>query len=590
MQPGHRQEGVERSGAFPRVRAGSLADLRAQGQLLTKVGPTPVVVFWHQERPWAIDDRCPHMGFPLHRGTLEDGLVTCHWHHARFDLASGSTLDPFADDARAYDVEVSDGDVYVIPRPEPDPEQRLTRRLREGLEDGFTLVMAKSVLGLLEAGVPSAEVVRVGTEFGTAYRGPGWGSGLTVLVAMANLLPHLRPEDRGLALVHGLSFVSRDTRDQPPRFPLTPMGSEEVPLERLAEWYRGFLETRSEEAAERTLVTALDREGSLPAVERMMSAAVTDHVFIDEGHTLDFTNKAFELLEHLGPEVAPAVLPTLIRQTAQARRDEELAAWRHPHDLVGLIRRTEERLPSLLEKGEERRGEFQGVGELGWRILAEDPEEVVEAICEAAVDGATPEQLGRGVAYAAALRIVRFHTQNDFGDWNTVHHAFTYANALHAALARNPTPDLLRGVIHGALRVFLDRFLNVPPARLPQDENGDLATLAACWHAQEGVNEAGALAYGYLRGGGDPAELVAALAGALLQEDAGFHWYQIVEAGIRQHHAWPSGSEEGALILAGVARFLAAHTPTRRELPQVVRIAARLRRGEALHEELGASD
>jgi len=41
----------------------------------------------------------------------------------------------------------------------------------------------------------------------------------------------------------------------------------------------------------------------------------------------------------------------------------------------------------------------------------------------------------------------------------------------------------------------------------------------------------------------------------------------------------------GALILAGTARFLAAHTPTRRELPQVVRIAARLRRGEDVFEE-----
>ena len=40
-----------------------------------------------------------------------------------------------------------------------------------------------------------------------------------------------------------------------------------------------------------------------------------------------------------------------------------------------------------------------------------------------------------------------------------------------------------------------------------------------------------------------------------------------------------------ALILVGAARFLAAHTPTRRELAQVVRIATRLRRGEALYEE-----
>ena len=39
------------------------------------------------------------------------------------------------------------------------------------------------------------------------------------------------------------------------------------------------------------------------------------------------------------------------------------------------------------------------------------------------------------------------------------------------------------------------------------------------------------------------------------------------------------------MILSGVTRFLAAHTPTRRELARVVDIATRLRRGEALYEE-----
>ena len=46
----------------------------------------------------AVDNRCPHMGFPLHRGTLRDGILTCHWHHARFDLESGGTFDQFADE------------------------------------------------------------------------------------------------------------------------------------------------------------------------------------------------------------------------------------------------------------------------------------------------------------------------------------------------------------------------------------------------------------------------------------------------------------------------------------------------------------
>ena len=90
------------------------------------------------------------------------------------------------------------------------------------------------------------------------------------------------------------------------------------------------------------------------------------------------------------------------------------------------------------------------------------------AIDDAIVAGIDPEELGRAVAYAAALRITRFHTQNDHGDWDEVHHAFTSANALHQAIRRAPTPELLRGVYHGALRVYLDRFLNVPAARLPE--------------------------------------------------------------------------------------------------------------------------
>jgi nitrite reductase/ring-hydroxylating ferredoxin subunit len=569
-----------------RVRVGSVAALRERGHLTTKVGAHPVVVFWHEERAWAIEDRCPHMGFPLHRGTVEAGMVTCHWHHARFDLESGCTLDPFADDARAYDTDVDGDDVFVRARPEGDPVPRLERRLRDGLEDGLTLVIAKSVFGLLEAGVTPGEIVGIGTEFGTTYRSGGWGAGLTVLTAMANLLPDLEPDDRPLALVHGLAFVSRDTRNHPPRFPLEPLETRKVPIDRLASWYRRFVDTRSADAAERVLATGVACGHPLDAVESMMVVAVTDHVFVDDGHTLDFTNKAFELLTHVGTDVAGTVLTSLVRQTANARRAEETAAWRHPHDLAALVLRTNEQLPALLADGRPRWGRFDDVAGLGRRLLADDPEEVVSALTTAIRHGATGEQIGRAIALAAALRITRFHTQNDFGDWDTVHHGFTTANALHQGLMRNPTRDRLRGAVQCALRVYLDRFLNVPAARLPHADAGDLAELAGCWDVQGDVDRAGNVAYGYLRSGGDRSRLVAALGHALLAEDAGFHWYQVVEAGARQAAAWPDGSEEQALILAGIARFLAAHTPTRRELPTVVRMAARLRRGEHLYEEL----
>ena len=566
-----------------RVDVGAVGDLRKRGFLLGKAGHQPVCVFWHEGRAYAIDDRCPHMGFPLHRGTVESGLVTCHWHHARFDLLSGGTLDPFADDVRAYEVEIEDERVVVSVEPVPDRVAYLEERLTEGLEQGLTLVTAKSVLGLLEAGKSPADIVRLGVDFGTAYRREGWGAGLTVLVAMANLLPHLDESDRALALVHGLAFVSRDTRGHAPRFPLSPLGSTDLGVERLTAWYRRFIETRSTDAAERSLASAIALGSDVAHLARMMGAAATDHVFLDEGHTLDFTNKAFEALDHIGAERAGDVLPTLVAQTAAARRHEEEGQWRHPHDLAALIESSNGRLPSLLRDGEGKA--FDDVSDLGWALLADDPEDVVASLCQAIAAGASPEQLGRALAFSAAMRITRFHTQNDFGDWDVVHHGFTTANALHQMLVRSPSPELLRGVFHGALKVYLDRFLNVPAARLPQRDDADLAELEACWDEQGRVDEAGAVAYGFLRGGGDPRLLVQTLAHALLTEDAQFHWFQTVEAAVRQFHAWPDGSEEGRLILAGAARFLAAHTPTRRELPQVVRIATRLRRGEPLYEE-----
>ncbi|HEX7275886.1 MAG TPA: Rieske (2Fe-2S) protein [Acidimicrobiales bacterium] len=579
-----------------RVRVGTLGDLRDQGRLLAKVGNHGVCVFWHDGQAYALDDRCPHMGFPLHRGSVEEGLVTCHWHHARFDLATGGTLDPFADDARAFPVEVDDaGDVFLVVEPADGRVEHHRRRLAEGLESGLTLVTAKAVLALLEAGEPPASIVRVGLDFGLANRAAGWGSGLTVLVAMANLLPHLDPSDRGLALVHGLAFVARDTRGRPPRFPLAPLGDGDgagaagaPPVERLTGWYRRFIETRSDESAERTLATAIVSGAAPDEVARMMLAAATDHVFLDVGHTVDFTNKAFEALDHVGWERAAAVLPTLVDQTAAAQRSEEGGRWRHPVDLAALVARTESRLPDLLAAAPALSAVGftpANVAALAHDVLVDDPEHVVAALTGAVEAGAAPHQLGQAVAYAAALRIARFHVQNDFGDWDVVHHGFTHANALHQCLLRHPSPELVRGVVHAALRIYLDRFLNVPAARPPTATTGELADLRACWDEQGGVDRAGAIAYGYLRGGGDPSALVATLGHALLSEDAGFHWFQIVEAAVRQFHAWPPGSAEGAMILVAAARFLAAHTPTRRELPHVVRIAGRLRRGEDLFEE-----
>ena len=88
--------------------------------------------------------------------------------------------------------------------------------------------------------------------------------------------------------------------------------------------------------------------------------------------------------------------------------------------------------------------------------------------------------------------------------------------------------------------------------------------------------------------GHSPEPLIATLARAVLREDAGFHAYQMMEAGVRQFTAW-GDTDEGRHILIAVVRYLAAHSPTERAGLQTADIARRLMRGGELHLDAAVS-
>ncbi len=582
------------------VRVGTLAELEQRGCMVVVAGGHTVAVFLHEGHVYALDNRCPHMGFPLSRGTVRDGLLTCHWHHARFDLASGGTLDPFADDVRVFPVRVVDGEVFVeVPTGAGERLSYWTRRLEEGLEQQITLVLAKAVIALLGAGMAPAQVAAVGGRFGLRYRAAGWGSGMTILTACTSVLPALAPEDRVPALVHGLARVAADCAGQPPRFPLEPLPGAAVPIARLKQWFRRAVEVRDEEAAERVLATAIAGGGSPRELADMLLAAATDHYYLDDGHTLDFINKACEYLDLVGWQEAGATLPALVAGLCRATRSEEQNAWRHPVDLVALVEPELAALtgsaPLAVEGG--RALTDEEFDDLVWTVLGEDPEATVRALSAAMRDGVDLSELGLAVAHAAVLRLARFHTSNEFGDWDTVHNTWTSCQALYQALRRAPSRELARGLYHAALRVYLDRFLNVPPQRLPDMEPERVAPPAAgdalrralldLLDREQQVNEAGRLVDAYLAAGHDGDALGQTLGHALLREDAGFHAYQTFEAGWRLYTALRTRRPLAARrTLVGVARFLAAHSPTPRALRQTVTIAQRLARGEELYAEV----
>ena len=481
------------------VRVCRLADVQAAGCLTVHVEGHTLALFARGDEVHAVDNRCPHMGFPLDRGTLKDGILTCHWHHARFDLASGGTFDLWADDVRAFPAQLRDGEVWVDTAAREDPTAHRQRRLRDGLERDIPLVLAKAVIGLLEGGEPPAGPFRTGLDFGARYRQAGWGQGLTIHACMMNLLPQLDAGDRPRAAYHGLAAVADDCagaaaalrgaaaagrHDRPPH-----AQALVSPVRRGAGRRRG-----------RTLPRlGPPRRCRPPAGGRPPLRGGHRPPLPPDRPRADFTNKALEALDHAGWEHAEPVLTSLVSGYASADRMEEANAWRHPVDLVAILEHAFEALPAALELGASRRGGWAGREALVPVLLGEDAQAIADALLVALREGATGEEVAGAVAYAAVLRIARFHTSNEFGDWDTALHTFTFANAIHQGLRRAPSPELLRGVFDAAMSVYLDRFLNVPPARLPDpdgtggDPEGLLSELPVLLDRQQQVNEAGEL-------------------------------------------------------------------------------------------------
>lgn len=579
------------------IRVGRLDDIA--NPTVISGGGHGIAVFLSDGRPYAVDNRCPHMGFPLHRGSVRDGILTCHWHHARFDLASGGTFDLWADDVRTYQAFVENGDVFVdTALREEDWAARWKGRLHDGLEQDLNLVIVKAILALHNGGIDAGEIVEIGGRFVSQYRDRGWASGLTILAAMANVVPYLNSDDQVLALYHGMVNVAGDCSGEPPHFVLEPLPTKDVTHERIKGWFRSFIEVRDRDGAERAMLTAIESGMSPAALADLLLSAATDHLFLDGGHTLDFVNKACEMLDLIGWDRSREVLPSVIPSLTMATRSEELNNWRHPVDLVELVSQAQSKLSKALEPA--RATPWTPAPGMTDILLGDDPAVITQALLDAIASGAPLSSVTRALSYAAAIRVARFHTSNEFSDWITVLHTFTYANALHQAMKRAPSAELARGIFHGAMRLYLDRFLNMPAARLPEhrdssreseDANTLLQRVLELTDREQRVNEAALVVHRYLDLGHDPAPLIATLGHVLLREDGEFHSYQMLEAGIALFEELRHDDREAAnRVMVAMARYLAAHAPTSRSMFQTAKTATRLHRGEAVYEAPSTSD
>ena len=64
---------------------------------------------------FAIDDTCSHAGATLSEGKLEDSIITCDWHGAKFDCKNGKLVKfpGEINDLGSYKVVIESNNVFV---------------------------------------------------------------------------------------------------------------------------------------------------------------------------------------------------------------------------------------------------------------------------------------------------------------------------------------------------------------------------------------------------------------------------------------------------------------------------------------------
>src|SRR5262245_59328640 len=121
-----------------------------------------IALFNVNGRIYATDNQCPHMGYPLTRGAIRHGILTCDWHGRSFDLESGGCFNHECDDLPTFEVDIRQGEIWVqLGDAVYKRRDEHLRLLWEGLlsEDRWTI--SKAIALLLKGNVPEKEIVEM---------------------------------------------------------------------------------------------------------------------------------------------------------------------------------------------------------------------------------------------------------------------------------------------------------------------------------------------------------------------------------------------------------------------------------------------
>ena len=468
---------------------------------------------------YATDNQCPHMGYPLTRGRIRHGILTCDWHERSFDLEGGGCFNVECDDLQTFPAEVRDNEIWV-------QLGDLTYRrkaehlslLWEGLLSGDRWTMSKAIALLLKGGVPEVEIVELilrhlGRHIASSH-GSEAGWDIARLMNGLSVGRRYKDADRLIAMTTAACAASGGAAERLEVVPLP----EPVAWENIDPWIRSFSRDGRSGRIERCLFTAYTLGDADKVLPLLFECTVEPHFlgFPDNLISLGYLSeaadefgweKAFELVFNLGAQLV-----------GRGRGEPQ----RFRRDAIGIMR---EKLREL--DGSDNTATDYDEDAFVSALTSVDIQKSFDAVAAALQGGVPIDQLISTLVILAADRMARTPVNVDAG-WECLTAELNLAASLRTVQRIAGDTAAAKGIFHAAWLIFDDRWLNIPlrtltppPVESTLNVSNEEEGIQQITNAIETLNvqSVGGQVLAYLNAGYSGDTLLSALGKAILWND-----------------------------------------------------------------------
>ena len=503
------------------VATGKLSDGEAEAVVMPD-GRTVAVFFWNGQY-FATDNQCPHMGFPLIRGTIKNGVLTCDWHGRAFDLTSGGCFHSQCDDLQVFPVEIRNGSVWVQYEVErPARSQAHLRLLWEGLLGDDRWTMSKALALLLKNEVSETEIVdlilrHMGRHIASAH-GPEGGEDVARLINGIKVGQRYDGEDKLVAITTAARSAAGEAQERSEILPMPPP----YDWNQIANWVKEFSRDRQGHRIERCLFTA-HNHGDTDKIIPLLFECCVQSYFLGFSNNLISLAYLAELAGLFGWENSSELIFFLgAHLVGQGRSEPERFrrdAVMHMNEIMDAI---------------EASNDASGTGSLDEDALVDALTGVnivnsIDVVLRELSSGVALDRMITSFVLLAADRMARTPTAVDAG-WENLTTELNLASSLRNAQRHADDLVARKGLFHAAYQIFLGRWINMdsrslseplPQCPAPAENEDDAAAAILSSIETLNVDVVGEQVLGYLQAGFSGDRLLQDIGRAVLRDDTG---------------------------------------------------------------------